>query len=60
MISPGTPDQPRGSFAELAEKIRADRTIDPQPLQIGRIAGPADSRLKEFDDPSRSLGEKRF
>ena len=61
MISPGTPDQPRDSFAELAEKIRTDRTIDPQPLQIGRIAGSADSRLKEFDDILRNLlGRKDF
>lgn len=52
MISPGTPDQPLDGFVELANKIRADRTFDPQPPcfnEFGR-ASRTDARLQELGD----------
>lgn len=55
MISPGTPDQPNDAFIQLAEKIRADRTLDPQPLRFDSISGSTDTRLKELEDILQNL-----
>jgi hypothetical protein len=51
MISPGTQDQPSDVFTELAARIRADRTIDPQPLFVdGDRSSTTDRRLQELED----------
>jgi hypothetical protein len=61
MISPGTPDQPADGFAELVEKIRADRTFDPQPLhfdEFGHVS-LADNRLQELEDVLNGICGRR-
>ncbi len=59
MISPGTPDQPKDTFMELAEKIRVDRTFDPQPLSFDRITRSTGRRLEELEDILQSLRGRR-
>ncbi len=61
MISPGTPDQPSDAFAQLAEKIRSDRTFDPQPLQFDEFGRSSiiDRRLQELEDILKGICARR-
>ena len=51
VISPGTPDQPNDNFTAIAQRIREDRTIDPQPLdfdRFGRSTSPGSLELLDI------------
>ena len=61
MISPGTPDQPKDRFVELADKIRQDRTLDPQPLSFDGPGLKTGCRLQELYDILEGIrGRKDF
>jgi hypothetical protein len=59
MVSPGTPDQPSDAFSALAEKIRADKTFDPQPLNLDRLSRSPTGRLQELEDVLKDLRGRR-
>lgn len=60
VISPGVPSQPNDEFSEIANKIRADRTIDPQPLFFNSSGGFSmkNPGLRELEDILRQVKER--
>jgi hypothetical protein len=61
MISPRTLDQAKDTFSDLADKIRADKTLDPQPLNLDRLPFWGGSRLQELEDALKNIrGREEF
>jgi len=57
MISPGTQDQPNDAYSQLTDKIRADKTFDPQVLDLNCLS--ANARLRELEDILKDLQGRR-